>query len=114
MAKQENVDRLELSLLTFRTMNEHVEVMLFVNGTKPLPPKHGFKWPPAVEEIIAAGFEGYFTICGDHTQRAMNQPRRKWARLNVTVYVWPRSTELYATLKSSGILDNVRARKESL
>ena len=29
--------------------------------------------------MIAAGFEGYFTICGDHTQRAMNQPNRKWA-----------------------------------
>ena len=44
----------------------------------------------------------------------MNQPHHKWARLNVTVYVCPRSTESYATLKSSGILDNVKARKESL
>ena len=108
------MDALELSLLTFGTMNEHVEVVLFVNVTKALSPKPGLKLPLGVEEMVAAGFEGYFTICGDHTRRAMNQPHRKWARLNVTVYVCPRSTESYATLKSSGILDNVRARKESL
>ena len=102
IANQENVDCLEHSLATFGLVNEHVEVVLFINGTKPLSPKPGLKWPLTAEEMIAAGFEGYFTICGDHTQRAMNQPHRKWARLNVTVYVWPRSTESYAIPKSWG------------
>ena len=117
VAKQDNVDSLEHSLLTFGIVNEHVEVVLFVTGPKPLPPKAGFKVPQTAEEMKARGFEGYFTICGDHTQRAMNQLRRKfagnpkWARLNVTVYVCARSTESFATLKSWGILDNVKGEK---
>ena len=44
-AKQENVDSLERPLLTSGTMNEHVEVVLFVTGTKPLPQNAGFKVP---------------------------------------------------------------------
>ena len=43
--KQENVDSLERPLLTSGTMNEHVEVVLFVTGTKPLPQNAGFKVP---------------------------------------------------------------------
>ena len=46
VAKQENVDALEQSLLTYGTVNEHVEVVLFVTGAKPLPQKAGFKVPP--------------------------------------------------------------------
>ena len=44
-AKQENVDSLERPLLTFGTMNEHVELVLFVTGAKPLPQNAGFKVP---------------------------------------------------------------------
>ena len=41
----------------------------------------------------------------------MNQLHCKWARLNVTIYVCPRRTELYATLKSWGILDDVKGEQ---
>lgn len=117
VAKQENVDALEQSLLQFGTVNEHVDVVLFSLGTKPLPPKPGFKVPLTAEEIKQRGFEGYFVICGDHTARAMNQLHRKfkanpkWATLTATVHVCPRSTEVYSALKSWGILDNVKGEK---
>ena len=37
VAKQENVDALEKSLLSFGSVNEHVEVVLFVSRGKTLP-----------------------------------------------------------------------------
>ena len=117
VAKQENVDALEQSLLQFGTVNEHVDVVLFSLGTKPLPPKQGFRVPVTADDIKQRGFEGFFVVCGDHTARAMNQLHRKfksnpkWATLTATGYVCPRSPEGYAALKSWGILDNVKGEK---
>lgn len=117
IAKQENVDSLEASLLSFGSVNEHVEVVLFQPAKKALPPKAGFKPPLTDEDMKTRGFEGYFTICGDHTQRAMNQLHArfrnnpKWAALTATVYVCPRTPEMYAALKSWGILDNIKGEK---
>jgi hypothetical protein len=117
VAKQENVDALEKSLLTFGSVNEHVEVVLFLSRGKALPPKAGFKPPLTDDDMKARGFEGYYTICGDHTQRAMNQLHRKfsknakWSALSCTVYVFVRSAEVYASLKSWGILDNIKGEK---
>ena len=68
VAKQENVDTLEKSLLSFGSVNEHVEVVLFLPAKKSLPPKNGFKPPQTADDMKARGMEGYFTICGDHTQ----------------------------------------------
>jgi hypothetical protein len=54
------------------------------------------------EELKARGLEGYYTICGDHTQRAMNQLHRrfgknpKWKNLSCTVYVFLRGNENYS------------------
>ena len=45
LAKQENVDALESSLLQFGTVNEHVDVVFFSVGNKPLPQKQGFNAP---------------------------------------------------------------------
>ena len=42
VAKQENVDAPETSLQQFGTVNEHVELVLFVGQNKQLPPKQGF------------------------------------------------------------------------
>jgi intracellular sulfur oxidation DsrE/DsrF family protein len=114
VAKQENVDTLEKSLLSFRSVNEHVEVVLFMPAKKSL---NGFKPPQTAEEMKARGMEGYFTVCGDHTLRAMNQLHArfknnpKWASLSCTVYVCQRTPENYAYLKSWGILDNVKGEK---
>jgi hypothetical protein len=116
-AKQENVDALETSLVQFGSINEHVEVVMFIGMGKALPPKAGFKPPVTAEELINRNVEGYFTVVGDHTQRAMNQLHRKfgknpkWATLTVTVYVAPRSPEVYNSLKSWGILDNIKGEK---
>jgi hypothetical protein len=47
------------------------------------------------------GFEGYFTVVDDHTQRAMNQLHRKfkhnqkWGYLDVLVFIFQRVTENY-------------------
>ena len=71
--KQENVDALEKSLQKYGTVNEHVELVLFVSASKQLPAKVGFLPPASSEEMSRRGFEGYFTVVGDHTQRAMNQ-----------------------------------------
>ena len=117
VAKQENVDSLEKSMVQFGTLNEHVEVVLFLGPSKPLPPKLGFKPPATIEEMKARGFEGYFTIVGDHTQRAMNQLHAKfsknpqWANVEARSFVCPRSEEVYAVLKSWGILDNIKGGK---
>jgi hypothetical protein len=117
VAKQENVDALEKSLLQFGSLNEHVEVVMFVSANKPLPAKANFKPPQTAEELKLRGAEGYFTIVGDHTQRAMNQLRQKfsknpkWASIEVKVFVCPRTTEVYAALKSWGILDNIKGEK---
>ena len=117
VAKPENVDNLEKSLLSFGSVNELVEVVLFIPPNKSLPPKNGFKPPQTTEEMKARGMEGYFTVCGDHTQRAMNQLHArfknnpKWASLSCTVYVCQRTPENYAYLKSWGILDNVKGEK---
>ena len=80
VARQENVDSLEKSMMQFGTLNEHVEVVLFMSANKPLPPKLGFKPPASLDEMEARGFEGYFTIVGDHTQRAMNQLHANFAK----------------------------------
>ena len=108
VAKQENVDALEKSLLSFGSVNEHVEVVLFVSRGKALPLKAGFKPPLTEDEMKARGFEGYYTICGDHTQRAMNQLHRrftknpKWAMLSCTVYVFIRAADTLSSLKELG------------
>ena len=73
VAKQENVDALAKSILQFGTVNEHVQVVLFVGANQALPAKTGFKLPVTDDEMKARGFEGFFCIVGDHTQRAMNQ-----------------------------------------
>ena len=117
VAKQENVDALERSLLSFGSVNEHVEVVLFVSRGKTLPVKAGFKPPLTDDELKTRGFEGYYTVCGDHTQRAMNQLHRrfgknpKWKNLSCTVYVFLRGNENYSALNSWGILDNIKGEK---
>lgn len=117
VARQENVDTLEASLLQFGTINEHVEVVLFVGPNRPLPAKAGFKPPVTADEMKVRGLEGFFTVVGDHTQRAMNQLHRKfknnpkWAKLSAVVYVCQRNTDSYAALKSWGILDNIKGEK---
>ena len=115
--QQANVDALAHSLLQFGSLNEHVEVVMFVGVGRPLPPKVGFKPPMSLDELKNHSAEGYFTVVGDHTQRAMNQlhakfgKNPKWASLTVTVYVCPRSTDAYNVLKSWGILDNIKGEK---
>ena len=52
MAKQENVDALERSLMSFGSVNEHVEVVLFVSRGKTPPVKAGVKPPLTEEELI--------------------------------------------------------------
>ena len=50
----------------------------------------------------------------DHTQRAMNKKfgnNPKWATLEAKVFVCPRTTVVYQTLKSWGILDNIKGEK---
>ena len=99
------------------TINEHVEVVLFVGPNRPLPPKVGFKPPVTLEEMKSRGLEGFFTVVGDHTQKAMNQLARKfknnpkWAKLSAVVYVCQRNNDSYAALKSWGILDNIKGEK---
>ena len=105
-AKQVNVDVLEKSLQEFGTVNEHVEVVLFVPAGRPLPAKAGFKPPVTLDEMKNRGFDGYYTVVGDHTQRAMNQlhrkfkPNQKWASLAVLVFIFQRVVENYNVLKS--------------
>ena len=55
VAKQENVDALERSLLSFGSVNEHVEVVLFVSRGKTLPVKAGFKPPLTEDELKTRG-----------------------------------------------------------
>jgi hypothetical protein len=66
VAKQENVDTLEKSLLSFGSVNEHVEVVHFMPAKKSLPPKNGFKPPQTAEDMKARGMEGYFKVWGPH------------------------------------------------
>ena len=114
VAKQENVDALEQSLLTFGTLNDRVEVVLFLAPNRALPSKVGFKAPQTSDDLKQRGFDGYFTVVGDHTQRAMKQLHSrfknnpKWATLNATVYVCQRTPDVYSSLKSWGLLDNIK------
>ena len=116
-AKQEKVDALLKSILQFGPVNEHVQVVLFVGANQALPAKTGFKLPVTDDEMNARGFEGFFCIVGDHTQRAMNQLHSmfnrnpSWASLNATVFVCQRTLEVYAALKTLGILANIRRGK---
>lgn len=80
VAKQENVDALEQSILQFGSVNEHIEVVLFLGPSKTAPPRNGFQAPLTVEELKRRGFEGYFAIAGDHTQRAMNQLHKRFSK----------------------------------
>ena len=117
IALQENVDALATSMMTFGSVNEHVEVVLFVSGNKPLPSAAGFKVPQTSDEMKARGLEGFYTIVGDHTQKALNQLHRqfsgnpKWASTAVTLYIFHRTPEAYSSLKSWGILDNIKGEK---
>lgn len=114
VAKQENVDALERSMQTFGTLNDRVEVVLFLAANKALPAKVGFRPPLTQEDLKARGFEGYFTIVGDHTQRALHQLHKrypanpKWATITATVYLCHRTAEVYSALKSWGLLDNIK------
>jgi hypothetical protein len=109
-----NVDALEQSLLTFGTLNDRVEVVLFLAPNRALPSKVGFKAPQTSDDLKQRGFDGYFTVVGDHTQRAMKQLHSrfknnpKWATLNATVYVCQRTPDVYSSLKSWGLLDNIK------
>ena len=88
-AKQENVDTAVARLLHFGTVNEHAEVVLFVGANQPLPDKSGFKSPLSTAEMKARGFDGFYTIAGDDTQRPMNRLHsmfnRTWASLTAIV-----------------------------
>ena len=79
-AQQTNVDALASSLLQFGSLNEHVEVVLFVGVGRPLPSKSGFKPPLTLDELKQRSVEGYYTVVGDHTQRAMNQLHAKFGK----------------------------------
>ena len=65
-------------------------------------------------EMKTRGFDGFYTIVGDDAQRAMNQLHSMlnrnptWASLTATVFVCQRTLEVYAALKTSGILANIR------
>ena len=113
-AKQENVDGAVHRLLQFGNVNEHVVVVLFVGANAPLPEKSGFKPPVSDAEMKARGFDGFYTIVGDDTQRAMNQLHAMfnrnptWASLTADVFMCRRTPEVFAALKSLGILDNIR------
>ena len=82
-----------------------------------MPSKNGFKAPSTPEELQARGFDGYYTIVGDHTQRAMNLLHQRykknpaWMSLSAIVYVVHRSAENYSHLKSWGIMDNIKGEK---
>ena len=117
VAKQGNVDALQKSILKLGTVNEHVQVVLFVGANQALPTKTGFKLPATEDEMKASGFEGFYTIVGDHMQRAMNQlhaifnKNPKWASLNATLFVCRRTPEILANIKSWGILDNIKGER---
>ena len=95
--KQENVDAAVARLLQFGNVNEHVVVVLFVGANAPLREKSGLN-PPFVTAVMKArGFDGFYTIVGDDTQRAMSQLHSMfnrnptWASLTANVFVCRRT-----------------------
>ena len=63
------------------------------------------------------GFDGFYTIVGDHTQEVVNQLHAmfntdpKWSSLNATVHVCQRTPEVFAALTSLGILGNIKGQR---
>lgn len=112
-ASQEDVNRLADSFSTYVSKSEQSMVVLFWPEDQPLP---AADWN--LHEWLASApdgaVDGFFVIIGDHTQRAIKQlhedfPQNAfWNDLLCEVLVCTRGAENYATLKSWGILDNVK------
>ena len=69
VVKQENVDALTNSMMQFGSVNEHMEVVLFLPPNKPFPSKTGFKAPSTAEELQARSSEGFYNYRGAHPAR---------------------------------------------
>ena len=110
-----NVDIQKEAAIKYGTVNDRVEVVLFWPDDKRLPDKS--KFDVNSTEVKDLHDSGFYAVVGDHTQRVMHElhddyPRNpKWAELNPVVYVTHRTPEALNSLKSWGILDNVKGQK---
>ena len=99
-------------------------VVIFWPDGEPLPNKASFSIQVFINDLKNSPddlkeMDGCFAIIGDHTQLAIKQlhdefPRNpKWAHLTCEVIICHRSFENYRSLKSWGIIDNVKDQKRT-
>jgi hypothetical protein len=97
-----------------------VDVVLFVGANQALPEASESKPPVTADEMMRRGFDGFYTIVGDHTQEVVSQLHAmfntdpKWSSLIATVHVCQRTPEVFSALKSRGILGNIKGQRHGL
>ena len=121
---KDDVVQLSESFARFLSIHDTSMVVIFWPEDKALPNKASFDIQTFINDMKARpdelkDMDGCFAIIGDHTQLAVkllhddfpNNP--KWQSLTCEVLICKRSFENYRTLKSWGILDNVKGQKRT-
>ena len=111
------VERLVESYIKYGTVSEHCEVVLFWDEEKSLPNHDELQNFMTSSQLVSEAVRrkrGFFAIVGDHSQLAVHRCHRRymknslWQTLECKVYVVHDTPEMCASIKSWGIIDNMK------
>ena len=116
--EQTDIDRLADSFLKFQTVHSNSIFVAFWPKNKSLPPKNRVKLSHKTTYANCKA-DGFFFVAGDHTQSALKDLHRryprnaKWSSITGTLLICHRTPTTLHTLKSWGILDNIKGQKRT-
>jgi len=116
--EQQDIDRLAESFVKFQTVHTNSIFVSFWPKKKTLPNKNRLDFTDRATYAACAD-NGFFFVAGDHTQSALHElnrryPRnKKWSQITGTLLICRRTVQNMQTLKSWGILDNIKGQKRT-
>ena len=115
VAQRENIEVIKASFLRTHSVHDNSMVVGFLPNRAALPQKRNFDLPTFLGEN-PQWRDRFFAVIGDHTQIGLHElhadyaKNPMWASLPCQVLLTVRSQEVFAALKSWGILDNVKGQ----
>ena len=119
VALSSDINKLECSFAKFTSIHDQSVVVVFWPSNKKLPARSSFDIDDHDLYELCRAQGGFFFVVGDHTQLAVHRLHRKypknklWAFIPAQVLICHRTPEAEHTLKSWGILDNVKGQKRT-
>ena len=118
ISEQKDIDVLAESFLRFQTVHTNSVFVAFWPNNKQFPAKVRFDISDT-KVYAQLATDGFFFIAGDHTQSAIKEihtrypKNKKWQEVTGTLLICRRDPRTLQTLKSWGILDNIKGQKRT-